>query len=138
VLWARGGAFFLSCSQSSGTLASLDLSWFLARDIADADSGTSTYMDSGSRISKTLPDSLALMSSTPRPTEMAAMKGTLILPVRLSPANPLSSFVEFETAADLRTAVEKLDGREFKNSRVTCVANVRLSNAEIRSCWLIL
>jgi hypothetical protein len=34
------------------------------------------------------------------------------------------SFVEFETAADLRTAVEKLDGREFKNARVTCVANV--------------
>ncbi|GAB1315802.1 Pre-mRNA-splicing factor srp2 [Madurella fahalii] len=34
-------------------------------------------------------------------------------------------FVEFETAADLRTAVEKLDGREFKNSRVTCVANTQ-------------
>jgi hypothetical protein len=32
--------------------------------------------------------------------------------------------VEFETAADLRTAVEKLDGREFKNARVICVANV--------------
>ncbi|KAM0426694.1 hypothetical protein ACHAPT_008010 [Fusarium lateritium] len=27
-------------------------------------------------------------------------------------------FVEFETAADLRTAVEKLDGREFKGQRV--------------------
>jgi hypothetical protein len=37
-----------------------------------------------------------------------------------------SSFVEFETAADLRTAVEKLDGREFKNARVTCIASVRL------------
>jgi hypothetical protein len=33
-------------------------------------------------------------------------------------------FVEFETAADLRTAVEKLDHQEFKNSRVTCVADV--------------
>ncbi|KAH0440248.1 pre-mRNA splicing factor [Colletotrichum camelliae] len=33
-------------------------------------------------------------------------------------------FVEFETAADLRTAVEKLDGREFKGNRVTCVADV--------------
>ncbi|OIW25303.1 hypothetical protein CONLIGDRAFT_685160 [Coniochaeta ligniaria NRRL 30616] len=32
-------------------------------------------------------------------------------------------FVEFESAADLRTAVEKLDGREFKGARVTCVAN---------------
>ncbi|KAI9734637.1 MAG: hypothetical protein M1834_002238 [Cirrosporium novae-zelandiae] len=31
-------------------------------------------------------------------------------------------FVEFETAADLRTAVEKLDSREFKGTRVSCVA----------------
>ncbi|KAI8686252.1 hypothetical protein NCS55_00299900 [Fusarium keratoplasticum] len=36
-------------------------------------------------------------------------------------------FVEFETAADLRTAVEKLDGREFKGQRVQCVADVELS-----------
>ena len=35
------------------------------------------------------------------------------------------SFVEFENAADLRTAVEKLDNREFKGQRVTCVADVR-------------
>ncbi|KAK0628974.1 hypothetical protein B0T17DRAFT_505579 [Bombardia bombarda] len=34
-------------------------------------------------------------------------------------------FVEFETAADLRTAVEKLDSREFKGQRVTCVANTQ-------------
>ncbi|KAJ6019123.1 hypothetical protein N7522_001190 [Penicillium canescens] len=33
-------------------------------------------------------------------------------------------FVEFETANDLKTAVEKLDQREFKGSRVTCVADV--------------
>ena len=60
---------------------------------------------------------------------MVATKGT-------SPRNPHGvntadsqfSFVEFETAADLRTAVEKLDGREFKNVRVTCVANVRASD----------
>ncbi|KAF4461940.1 hypothetical protein FALBO_11257 [Fusarium albosuccineum] len=32
-------------------------------------------------------------------------------------------FVEFETAADLRTAVEKLDGQEFKGQRVQCVAD---------------
>lgn len=36
----------------------------------------------------------------------------------------LIRFVEFETAADLRTAVEKLDGREFKNQRVNCIADV--------------
>jgi len=35
------------------------------------------------------------------------------------------SFVEFETAADLRTAVEKLDGREFKGVRVTCIADTQ-------------
>ncbi|OAF62219.1 hypothetical protein VC83_01055 [Pseudogymnoascus destructans] len=34
-------------------------------------------------------------------------------------------FVEFETAADLRTAVEKLDGREFKGARVTCTADTQ-------------
>ncbi|KAI9738975.1 MAG: hypothetical protein M1818_005289 [Claussenomyces sp. TS43310] len=34
-------------------------------------------------------------------------------------------FVEFETAADLRTAVEKLDGREFKGARVICVADTQ-------------
>ncbi|KAK3995829.1 Pre-mRNA-splicing factor srp2 [Cladorrhinum sp. PSN332] len=32
-------------------------------------------------------------------------------------------FVEFETTNDLRAAVEKLDGREFKGNRVTCSAN---------------
>ncbi|KAI9864316.1 MAG: hypothetical protein M1813_003236 [Trichoglossum hirsutum] len=34
-------------------------------------------------------------------------------------------FVEFETAADLRTAVEKLDHLEFKGSRVSCVADTQ-------------
>jgi RNA recognition motif-containing protein len=34
-------------------------------------------------------------------------------------------FVEFETAADLRTAIEKLDGREFKGSRVQCIADTQ-------------
>jgi len=38
-------------------------------------------------------------------------------------------FVEFETAADLKTAVEKLDNREFKGSVVHCVADV--SHAEV-------
>ena len=34
-------------------------------------------------------------------------------------------FVEFETANDLKTAVEKLDQRDFKGSLVTCTADVR-------------
>lgn len=32
--------------------------------------------------------------------------------------------MEFETAADLKKAVEALDGREFKEHRVTCTPNV--------------
>lgn len=32
--------------------------------------------------------------------------------------------MEFETAADLKKAVEALDSREFKDQRVTCIANV--------------
>ncbi|ROT34917.1 hypothetical protein SODALDRAFT_394782 [Sodiomyces alkalinus F11] len=34
-------------------------------------------------------------------------------------------FVEFETAADLKTAVEKLDNREFKGKPVTCIADTQ-------------
>ena len=35
-----------------------------------------------------------------------------------------TSFVEFETAADLKTAVEKLDNQDFKGVNVHCVADV--------------
>lgn len=35
-----------------------------------------------------------------------------------------NSFVEFETAADLKTAVEKLDNQEFKGATVHCVSDV--------------
>jgi hypothetical protein len=41
----------------------------------------------------------------------------------------LFSFVEFETAADLRTAVEKLDRLEFKGAHVSCVADVCISRS---------
>ena len=33
-------------------------------------------------------------------------------------------FVEFETAGDLKVAVEKLDGQEFKGANVRCEADV--------------
>lgn len=36
----------------------------------------------------------------------------------------LPRFVEFETANDLKNAVEKLNGREFKGTRVNCIAEV--------------
>lgn len=42
-------------------------------------------------------------------------------------------FVEFETEKDLKTAVERLDGREFKGSRVTCTADTQ--PAEDRSSF---
>ncbi|RAR07430.1 electron transfer flavoprotein-ubiquinone oxidoreductase [Stemphylium lycopersici] len=35
-----------------------------------------------------------------------------------------TGFVEYETAADLKTAVEKLDRREFKGQEVTCIQDV--------------
>lgn len=35
-------------------------------------------------------------------------------------------FVEFETSGDLKVAIEKLDGREFKGANVTCTPDVRL------------
>lgn len=52
-------------------------------------------------------------------------RGAFLFPIFPYPQlTTFASFVEFESAADLRTAVEKLDGREFKGARVTCVANV--------------
>lgn len=34
-------------------------------------------------------------------------------------------FVEFESAADMKVAVDKLDGSEFKGSNVRCIPDVR-------------
>lgn len=56
-------------------------------------------------------------------TAMAKGKSRLDLAFSML-MDPCRSFVEFETAADLRTAVEKLDGREFKGVRVTCTPDV--------------
>ena len=39
-------------------------------------------------------------------------------------ANTIPRFVEFETAADLKTAVEKLDNQDFKGTNVHCYADV--------------
>lgn len=46
-------------------------------------------------------------------------------------ANLETRFVEFETAADLKKAVEALDGREFKEHRVTCTPNVGSPTLEL-------
>ena len=40
------------------------------------------------------------------------------------------SFVEFETGADLKTAVSKLDGQEFKGAVVHCTSDVSPSTTQ--------
>ncbi|KAK5447779.1 hypothetical protein LTS15_009278 [Exophiala xenobiotica] len=42
-------------------------------------------------------------------------------------------FVEFETPADLKTAVEKLDGQTFKGATVHCVADIQEERPDARS-----
>lgn len=42
-------------------------------------------------------------------------------------------FVEFETSADLKTAVEKLDGQNFKNATVHCTADIQEERPDARS-----
>jgi len=51
-------------------------------------------------------------------------KGTLFTRIRQINTNLKSSFVEFETSQDLKTAVEKLDGQSFKNATVHCTSDV--------------
>ena len=53
-------------------------------------------------------------------------KGELNTQVKLDITNK-SRFVEFETAADLKTAVEKLDNQDFKGASVRCISDVRYS-----------
>ncbi|KAK4252426.1 hypothetical protein C7999DRAFT_10000 [Corynascus novoguineensis] len=54
--------------------------------------------------------------------DFARQSGTDVVYSETNRNGSNEGFVEFETAADLRAAVEKLDGREFKNVRVTCIA----------------
>merc|ERR1711939_480008 len=42
-------------------------------------------------------------------------------------------FVEFETQADLKTAVEKLDGQTFKGATVHCIADIQDERPDARS-----
>ena len=42
-------------------------------------------------------------------------------------SNRYDRFVEFETAADLKVAVEKLDNQEFKGNNVRCTSDVGVS-----------
>lgn len=56
---------------------------------------------------------------------MAKGKGPHSSQIQLHLLN-FNSFVEYETAADLKTAVEKIDGREFKGETVRCLEDVSL------------
>lgn len=62
-------------------------------------------------------------------TQAALAKG-MIFDEHLSVGTPrltFDSFVEYETAADLAAAVEKLDNHDFKGSQVRCISDVSLS-----------
>lgn len=65
------------------------------------------------------------MSSTRKLAASATVLGKST-PAHICASQTLTcaSFVEYETAADLRTAVEKLDRREFKGQEVSCKEEV--------------
>ncbi len=65
------------------------------------------------------------MLYTPRLVETVMAKGNNLQICISEAANEVFRFVEFETAADLKTAVEKLDGQTFKGATVHCVSDVR-------------
>lgn len=62
------------------------------------------------------------MSSIQKLVENETGKGMFGLAI--SYVTDEASFVEFETSADLKSAVEKLDGREFKGATVHCTPDV--------------
>lgn len=87
----------------------------------------SAYQDH--RISRTLLVNLVWMSSIPR-------LAVIVMPVvqergmrRVFPPSKeytdISRFVEYETSDDLASAVEKLDGSDFKGAVVRCISDVR-------------
>ncbi|CAF9923684.1 MAG: hypothetical protein GOMPHAMPRED_003420 [Gomphillus americanus] len=55
--------------------------------------------------------------------DFARQSGLDVVYSEVGRGNDGRGFVEFETSADLRTAVEKLDNTEFKGQAVHCVAN---------------
>ena len=84
---------------------------------------TRTYLDL--RISKILHVALGLMSSTPRSAATAMAKGKIHTATHCHLVVNSDRFVEFETAGDLKIAVDKLDNQEFKGASVRCLADVR-------------
>lgn len=84
---------------------------------------TRTYLDL--RISKILHVALGLTSSTPRLAATATAKGESHTVILCLVVTDSARFVEFETAGDLKVAVDKLDNQDFKGASVRCLADVR-------------
>ena len=64
------------------------------------------------------------MSFTPKSVVSVMALGMFFSHIHFIVVLTGSSFVEYETAADLKAAVEKLDRREFKGQEVTCTSDV--------------
>ena len=79
------------------------------------------------RISRTLPANLDWTLSTPRLVASVMVEGKRPSVRMLESTKGNGSFVEFETSPDLKTAVEKLNNREFKGATVHCAADVRFN-----------
>lgn len=84
---------------------------------------TRTYLDL--RISKILHVALDSTSSTPRLAATAMAKGESPTTTQFHTVINSARFVEFETAGDLKVAVDKLDNQDFKGASVRCLADVR-------------
>ena len=65
------------------------------------------------------------MSSTPKSAATAMAKGKTHTPIQCRIVINIARFVEFETAGDLKIAVDKLDNQDFKGASVRCLADVR-------------
>lgn len=86
------------------------------------------------RISKTLHGNLVPMSCTPKLVVIEMGKGNmaLLFDIEELHTNSGNSFVEFETAADMNSAVSKLNNTEFKGQTVRCMADVSSASSSGR------
>lgn len=84
---------------------------------------------SGHRISRTShvspASTLSIAKSTVSATPTVPARGTFIRAIARDNVADHHSFVEYETAADLASAVEKLDNHTFKDSTVRCISDVK-------------
>jgi hypothetical protein len=129
---------FLALHPLSLAMEMSDLHFYILRGLLDS-------LDS--RISKTSRVPLALTLSTLKSAANAMVEGTSALHTHNGGRSLTETrFVEYETLADLRQAVEKLDNREFKGQAVHCVSDVTprsqphscCSQHHLEIIWLLL